>query len=250
MSRIGRSVALAFVVLAAAVEIGLAMPVAGWLYALAFCASVALLGIGGRGTVCRRDWALLAGCGAAMVVLCVVPWTSRKPFLRDLHRIRTGMTEAEARHLMAGYLEGTGWPASPFDTAGKGKRIDSGIGRSFAVRRLGHELALDGALVFRHSEDGAFDSDWGIVEIREGRGTDGRHPGVDDLRKVDTEPRSAPMEHETPQRGREEEFHGSVSVDVAPSDARDALADRIAGAGPISLVHRASVAERNAGRSA
>jgi len=40
------------------------------------------------------------------VALYSLEWTTRKPFLRDLARIRAGMTEAEVRGIMRRYMEG------------------------------------------------------------------------------------------------------------------------------------------------
>ena len=82
---------------------------------------------------------------AALLVLQIVPWTTRKPFLRQLHQVEVGMTRGEVLAIMAGYRQGTGWHLQ------------------------GQELQLDAALVFRHSDDGRFNSDWGVVQFDEGR---------------------------------------------------------------------------------
>jgi hypothetical protein len=101
-----------------------------------------------------------------------VDWTTRKPFLRDLARVRVGMTEAEVRHIMGRYTQGTGWPANPFDTStnATGTLTDVGSGSQYSTTTSpSGEMATQGLLVFRHSTDGAFNSDWGIVCLSNGR---------------------------------------------------------------------------------
>jgi hypothetical protein len=65
------------------------------------------------------------------------------------------MTLNEARGIMAGYKEGTGVPAVP-----------SADGQE----ALG-EFTIQDALVFRHSDEPAYNADWGIVYFRDGRVT-------------------------------------------------------------------------------
>jgi len=60
------------------------------------------------------------------------------------------MTVEEVRRTMTGYTEGTGW-----DDPGRPRE----------------ELHIQGALVFRHSNEPEFNSDWGIVWIANGRVT-------------------------------------------------------------------------------
>ena len=147
-------------------ELVLAFPVAWWLYVsvvLAFAAALVE-----RAPLRRQPRRLgaLAAITAIAATLYLVDWSTRKPFLRDLNRIKVGMSEAEVRQIMARYMTGTGWPAS----AGDGRQTASGtlsiVGStsqySTTVSSSG-ELQIRNAIVFRHSNDGAFDSDWGIV---------------------------------------------------------------------------------------
>jgi hypothetical protein len=153
-------------------ELGMAYPVAWWLYcsvALAF--AVALIWPPWAGPRLPRVAALMA-ISAVIAVLYFGAWTSRKPFLRDLARVRIGMTEVEVRHIMGRYLEGTGWPASPFDTAtnAPGTLTDIGSGSQHStITSPSGELVIRDSLVFRHATDGAFNSDWGIVSLSNGR---------------------------------------------------------------------------------
>lgn len=152
-----------FLALWAAAEWLLAYPVAWWLYA----PLVPLFAIGFLSPVApsRQPGRILAFAllTALTALLYMVPWTSRKPFLRDLGSIRPGMSEAEVRQIMRGYIEGTGWPASPASA----ERENAGYGQAAAPE----PLALPGSLVFRHSTNGAFNSDWGVVALENGRVT-------------------------------------------------------------------------------
>jgi hypothetical protein len=164
---------LALVALAmfAACEVLLCFPVAWWLYgAVGVLFAAGLL----RRRPAREQKARLALLGAAWAcaaLLCFVPWSSRKPFLRDLGRIKAGMTENEVRNRMARYKEGTGWPAmvtTNSDGASVLRDASSGLAHPAGVSPSG-QLTLRDALVFRHSDDGQFNSDWGIVSFTNGR---------------------------------------------------------------------------------
>jgi len=92
------------------------------------------------------------GIPAALLVLlaCVhlMPWNSRKAFLRDFRRIESGMSVAQVESAMSQYRKGTGWP-----------RPDGKAG----------EFAPPDSLVYRHATSGDYDSDWGVVRFAEGR---------------------------------------------------------------------------------
>jgi hypothetical protein len=155
-------------------EVLLAMPVAWWLYLL-------LVPLFAFGILIRQPpfaqpkrLAAFVAVAAFIAVLYFVPWTSRKPFLQDLYSIRPGMTEAEVRRIMGRYIEGTGWPAVYGGTpAGTGTVTDLGTGATHATGTTPTgELTIQSSLVFRHSTDGAFNSDWGIVTFKDGRVAD------------------------------------------------------------------------------
>jgi hypothetical protein len=158
--------------LLAACELVLAYPVAWWLYlAVAVVGVAALL----RPAPLRQQ--LPGLCGGVLLlgtiaVLYFVPWTSRKPFLRDLDRVRTGMTESEVRRIMARYREGTGWPANPAAASTNAEATLTVLGTGaphVTTNSPAGELVLRDSLVFRHSDDGRFNSDWGIVSLSSGR---------------------------------------------------------------------------------
>jgi hypothetical protein len=152
-------------------EIGMAYPVAWWLYlsvAVGFAAGF-IHPVPERSQLARIG--ALLGVTVVIAALYFVEWTTRKPFLRDLARIRVGMTEAEVRHIMSRYMEGTGWPAPPFDTP-KNVGALSIVGSSSQYSTTtspGNHLVIRDSLVFRHSDDGAFNSDWGVVSMYGGR---------------------------------------------------------------------------------
>lgn len=163
------SIALALLALC---ELGLAYPVAWWLYlavTIAFAAGLI------RPAAMRRQIGRLSALASLITVVATlyfVDWTTRKPFLRDLDRIRVGMTEAEVRRIMGRYLEGTGWPANPFDpsTNATSTLTDLGSGSQYSTTASpSGEMVVRDSLVFRHSNDGAFNSDWGIISFAGGR---------------------------------------------------------------------------------
>jgi len=159
-------------VLFALCEVVLAAPVAWWLYlSLAVMFVVAFVHKAPIRHQPVRISALVSLLGI-VALLYLVDWNTRKPFLRDLARIHVGMTEGEVRQIMGHYIEGTGWPASPFDNAtnptGTLTDLSSGAKYSAAVSPSG-ELVIRDSLTFRHSNDGAFNSDWGIVSLSRGK---------------------------------------------------------------------------------
>jgi hypothetical protein len=139
----------------AASEMLVAIPVAWWLYV----ASTAMFAIGllrkqhPRHQL-RRLVTLISICFVT-AILYLTPWSSRNAFLKDLYSIKPGMTVTEVKAVMRGYIQGTGFPSNPFaETPGPPG-----------------ELTIQGALVFRHSEEPAYNADWGIVNLRDGRVT-------------------------------------------------------------------------------
>jgi hypothetical protein len=153
-------------------EVGMAYPVAWWLYlsvAVAFaCALIRPAPV--RSQI--RRLGVLTALLVFIAVLYFVDWTTRKPFLRDLARVRVGMTEAEVRRIMSHYMEGTGWPALPGSspTNGPGSLNIVGSGSQYSTETSpSGQMAIRDSLVFRHSNDGAFNSDWGIISLSSGR---------------------------------------------------------------------------------
>lgn len=104
-------------------EMGMAYPAAWRLYLLVALAFAVALTPFAPGRFQRIRIMSLLVLFSTLAALHYVPWTSRKPFLRDLDRIRAGMTEAQVRHIMNRYLEGTGWPASSLDNPTNGGRL-------------------------------------------------------------------------------------------------------------------------------
>jgi hypothetical protein len=159
-------------VLFALCEVGMTYPVAWWLYlSVAVAFAVALI----RPVSVRSQLARIGALVAILTVIAalyLVEWTTRKPFLRDLARVHIGMTEAEVRHILGRYMEGTGWPASPYDTSTNSSSTltDAGSGSQYSTTTSASgEMVIRDTLVFRHSTKGAFNSDWGIVSLSNGR---------------------------------------------------------------------------------
>jgi len=153
-------------------EVGLAYPVAWWVYlAVGVAFAVGLV----RPVPLSRQLARLGALVALLAVISVlyfVEWTTRKPFLRDLAKVHVGMPEIEVRSIMGHFMEVTGWPASPFDASTNSSStltiVGSGSQYSTTTSPSGKMVIRD-SLVFRHSTDGAFNSDFGIVSLSTGR---------------------------------------------------------------------------------
>jgi hypothetical protein len=88
----------------------------------------------------RKRLAALVAANAVVLALFLVPWTTRKPFLRDLYSIKPGMSVAEARKIMARWVD-------------ESRGIDTG-----------------NSISFRHSiHDARFNADFGQVDIQNGK---------------------------------------------------------------------------------
>ena len=155
-------IALASIALAlfALCEVGMAYPV-GWLYlsvAVAFAAGT-IRPVSARSQLARLG--AVAVIIAVVAALYLVEWTTRKPFLRDLDRIRVGMTEAEVREMMGRYMEGSraGQPFPAFPRVPALNIVGNDWQYSTETSPSGQMVIRD-SLVFRHSSDGAFNSDW------------------------------------------------------------------------------------------
>lgn len=88
-----------------------------------------------------RRLALASALAIVAVTLYVVPWSTRKPFLRDLSSIRPGMTADQVRKQMSSYI---------------------------AVAEQRHSGALS-RLSYRHSDHWRFNADFGNIYIVSGR---------------------------------------------------------------------------------
>jgi len=149
-------------------EVGLAYPVSWWLYLATGTAFALALWPFAPGRFQRVRIFTLLAISVAIAALYFVPWTSRKPFLRNLAKVDVGMTEARVHHIMRGYLVGTGLPVCPFDGPTKITTLSivgSSSQYSTATSPDG-QMTLRETIVFRHS---AYSSDWGIVSLSDGR---------------------------------------------------------------------------------
>jgi hypothetical protein len=93
------------------------------------------------------------------LTISTINWNSRKPFLRDLYRIKEGMTAAQVEQTMGDYMTGGGVPAgSP------GIRLDG--------RLIEQGATATGTISYRHTNEGWGNSDWGVVTFEGGRVVD------------------------------------------------------------------------------
>jgi len=80
-------------------------------------------------------------------------WNSRKPFLKDLYRIREGMTPTQVEQIMSDYMKGDGRPLVP--------------SRKDVFNERGE--VVTGTKTYRHTDEGWGDSDWGVVTFENSR---------------------------------------------------------------------------------
>jgi hypothetical protein len=106
----------------------------------------------------RHEKLLILGL-LVMVLFSIrfIDWNSRKPFLKDFYRVREGMTVEQVQQIMGDYMGGTCQPDNPFGLP---------TGESAAETE---ELALPGRAVYRHTNEGWGDSDWGEITFDKGR---------------------------------------------------------------------------------
>lgn len=79
-------------------------------------------------------------------------WNSRKPFLRDLNRVELGMDIQEVTTIMEDYISDTSPPLGP-------------ISGSFSPS----EFSMIDTLIYRHTNQGWGNSDWGVITFTEGK---------------------------------------------------------------------------------
>jgi hypothetical protein len=104
-----------------------------------------------------RHKLLIVGSLAVVILgMRFVDWNSRKPFLRDLYRIKEGMTAAQVDQIMGDYMTcGAVSPGNP------GIRLDG--------RLVEQGEQATGTISYRHTEEGWGNSDFGEVTFVSGR---------------------------------------------------------------------------------
>jgi len=104
-----------------------------------------------------RDKLLIVG---SMVIVLLgmrfVDWNSRKPFLRDLYRIKEGMTAVQVDQIMGDYMTG-----GAVSLGNPGIRLDG--------RLLEQGAQATGMISYRHTNEGWGNSDFGEVTFVNGR---------------------------------------------------------------------------------
>jgi hypothetical protein len=98
--------------------------------------------------------------GLLVVVLFSIrlfDWNSRKPFLKDFYRVKEGMTVDQVEQIMGSYMGGPCEPTLPSEASGGQQAIETAV------------LAEPDRAVYRHTDEGWGNSDWGEVTFEEGR---------------------------------------------------------------------------------
>jgi hypothetical protein len=142
------------------------VPIARWHYFAAGFAAVGLIAARTAfiAAASRRRALLIGGAFAvAMIGTVGAPWTSRDFFLMDFQRLRPGMTQEQVDTTMQKYMRGTGVRSLPgIDTIHTGSQ-------SLASDADAAMLTPRGCEVYRHSNEGLWNADWGTVCYQAGR---------------------------------------------------------------------------------
>ena len=121
----------------------------------AFCVLVGLLLLVGSP---KREKLLILGLLVIVLFsLRFVDWNSRKSFLRDLYRIQEGMSLEQVEEIMGEYMGGACCPAESLARSDEKEPGEP------------EQMAPPDRLVYRHTDEGWGDSDWGEVHFENGR---------------------------------------------------------------------------------
>lgn len=97
-----------------------------------------------------------------VVLIYYMPWSSRKVFLRDLYSIKSGMSITEVERRMSRYI-------IPFEDDMPNDLIPTSSDISWdVVKEKQSDTGLVDQLVYRHSNNGLFNADLGIVHFKNG----------------------------------------------------------------------------------
>lgn len=163
------AVAILAVAIATLLEIGIALPPSASMYTVygIFLTGVLAPFLFRHPT--RIKYGIYFGLIVCLVILYFVPWNTRKPFLRDLDKVQIGMTVDQVENIMGRYITGTGWPVMPGASSPTGQLIDVASGITLATSNSpSGEILIRDSITYRHSNDGAFNSDWGVVRFSNG----------------------------------------------------------------------------------
>jgi len=133
-------------------------------------AVLVILGMMAPLMVLRFHWAQVV---AAVVLLAgiyavyLIPWTTRKPFLRDLGRVRLEMTLERVESIMGGYQTGAGWEGEA-GSAVPGVSF-TGARKPGYTGQIGPDGTFTGSITFRHSNLRIYKGDFGVVTFRQGK---------------------------------------------------------------------------------
>ena len=108
------------------------------------------------GAPARRTLAIVVLVAVVVFSVRFVNCNSRKPFLKDLFRIKEGMSAAEVDQIMGDYMTGGG-----ASMGSPRPRLDGQLAEQGAT--------ATGTISYRHTNEGWGNSDWGEVSFENGR---------------------------------------------------------------------------------
>jgi len=146
-------------------EVSLDIPTAHWFYCLTLCTGISCIFFIKKSKARIMKLALLIFSLSLLTYLHIAPWSSRRVFLDDLDKIKIGMDKKDVQTIMQNYMIGTGWnipsevkKVQSVEDAGSGQKYEANLSSS-------RELMIKNSIVFRHSNDAVYNSDWGIVKF-------------------------------------------------------------------------------------
>lgn len=135
------------------------VPIGRWYY---FAAAFAALGLIASGTLIARlpkrsAWLTSGAFTVALIGVVGRPWTSRDRFLIDFQQLKPGMTRDQVSAVMQRYMLGTGIRNMP------GLHTIRAGSHTFSNDAGAATLSPEGCAVYRHSNEGLWNADWGTV---------------------------------------------------------------------------------------
>ena len=132
-------------------------------------AALVILGMAAPLMVLRFHWSQAVAAVvlvAGIYAVSLIPWTTRKPFLRDLARVKLDMTLEQVEGIMSAYQTGAGWGGTQSEIPGV---TFTGARKTGYSGQTDPDGTFTGSITFRHSDLAMYKGDFGVVTLRQGK---------------------------------------------------------------------------------
>ena len=132
-------------------------------------AALVILGMAAPLMVLRFHWSQAVAAVvlvAGIYAVSLIPWTTRKPFLRDLARVKMDMTLKQVEGIMSAYQTGAGWGGAQSEIPGV---TFTSARKTGYAGKIGPDGTFTGSITFRHSDLTIYKGDFGVVNFRQGK---------------------------------------------------------------------------------